>query len=179
MWNEVPNRAGVEAPSALKSAESVYYPPVICPSSFFAPKDDITSKVVETSKEIPAKVLPPSGNPSKEAEHIGFIEKEADKTKEAAHYATQPPTGPKDPFMEKEAPQKMELILATLTVPSMEELKGKSTAFSTIALAQPIKTTTKDKLVIKMKSWVFVSLFFIPKFVISSSFLISLPFSKA
>ena len=151
MWNEVPNRAGVEAPSALKSAKSVYYPPVICPSSFFAPKDDITSKVVETSKEIPAKVLPPSGNPSKEAEHIGFIEKEADKTKEAAHYATQPPTGPKDPFMEKEAPQKMELILATLTVPSMEELKGKSTAFSTIALAQPIKTTTKDKLVIRMK----------------------------
>ena len=107
--------------------------------------------MVETSKEIPAKVLPPSSNPSKEVEHIGFIEKEVDKTKEAAHYATQPPTGPKDLFMEKEAPQKMELILATLTVPSMEELKGKSTAFSTIALAQPIKTTTKDKLVIRMK----------------------------
>ena len=152
VWNEVLNQAGVEASSALRSAESVYYPPVIRLSISSVPKDDITSKVVETSKEIPAKVLPPSSNPSKEVEHIGFIEKEVDKTKEAVHYATQPPTDPKDPFMEKEAPQKMELILATLTVPSMEKLKGKSTASSTTALAQPIKTTTKDKLVIKMKS---------------------------
>ena len=131
MWNEALNQAGVEGFSALRSTKSVYYPPTIHPSSSFAPKDDNTFKVVETGKEILAKVLPTSSNSSKEAEHIGVIEKEADKTKEAAHDATQRLVNPKDPSMQKEAPQKIELILATLTVPSKEELKGKSTASST------------------------------------------------
>ena len=67
-------------------------------------------------------------------------------TKEVAHDAIQPPTALKDPSKEKEASYNMEIVLATLSIPTKEDLKGKGPASST----QPGKTP-EDKLVIKMK----------------------------
>ena len=80
----------------------------------------------------------------------GVAEKPAEVTKEAAHDALQPPTNPKDPPKENEAPHNMEIVLTTLPIPIKEDLKGKGLAPSTAATTQPSKVP-KDKLVIKMK----------------------------
>ena len=69
-----------------------------------------------------------------------------------AHNATKPPLAPKDPFFkEKKASQKMEIVLATLSMPAKEDLKGKGLESLTAAPAQSTKAPTEDKLVIKMK----------------------------
>ena len=60
------------------------------------------------------------------------------------------PNAPKEPSKEKEASQNMEIVLATLPIPSKEVLKGKGPTSTTMASTQPPKTQ-KDKLVIKMK----------------------------
>ena len=68
-----------------------------------------------------------------------------------AHDTTLLPTAPKDPSKEKQASYNMEIVLATLPIPTKEDLKGKGPTSSTAASTQPPKTP-KDKLVIKMKS---------------------------
>ena len=77
-------------------------------------------------------------------------EKPIEVTKEVAHDVILTPTDPKDPSKEKETPHNMEIILATLPIPTKEDLKGKGLASSTTTITQPSKTP-KDKLVIKMK----------------------------
>ena len=69
----------------------------------------------------------------------------------AAIAATKPPTAPKDFPKEKEASHKMEIVLATLPVPTKEDLKGKGPESSAAAPAQTTKAPAKDKLVIEMK----------------------------
>ena len=71
-------------------------------------------------------------------------------TKEVAHDAIQPPANPKDPSKEKEVSHNIEIVLATLTISTKEDLRGKGPTSSTTASTQPGKTL-KDKLVIKMK----------------------------
>ena len=151
VWNGVLNQAGVEASSALKRVESVYYPPAIWASSSSIPKADAASKEADASKDSLDKVLPSSGSPSKEAEQPEATGKTTDTTKEVAHDITQPPTAPKGPTKEKEASQAMELVLATLLMPTKEDLNGKGPTSSTTAFDQPPKTSTKDKFVIKLK----------------------------
>ena len=94
MWNEAFNQAGVEAFSALRRAERVYYPPAIHASSFANSKFDTTSKVAEVCKDNSGKVPLSFYNPSKEAEQPRLIEKEADTTKGVASDATKPPATP-------------------------------------------------------------------------------------
>jgi len=67
-----------------------------------------------------------------------------------AHDAALPPVAPKNPLKEKEAFQSMEIVLATLPIPSKEDPKGKSQVSTTVASTQPPKNP-KDKLVIKLK----------------------------
>ena len=45
----------------------------------------------------------------------------------------------------------MELVLETLHVPTKEDLKGEGPASTTIAPAQPVKDSVKDKIVLKIK----------------------------
>ena len=78
------------------------------------------------------------------------VEKPVEVTKEVAHDAILPPTDPKDLSKENEAPYNMKIILATLPIPTKEDLKGKGLASSMAAITQP-GMTPKDKLVIKMK----------------------------
>ena len=151
MWNEALNQAGVEASSTPRRVESVYYPPAICASGSSGSKADTASKEVDSGKESPAKVLPSINSPSKEAERPKVAKKEANITKEVAQDAAQPPATLKDPFKEKEAFHNMEIALATLPIPTKEDLKGKGPASSTTTSAQPAKLLAKDKLVIKMK----------------------------
>ena len=78
------------------------------------------------------------------------MKKVVDLTKEAARDAALPPVAPKDSLKEKEASQSMKIVLATLPIPSKDELQGKSQASTTAAFAQSPKKP-KGKLVIKMK----------------------------
>ena len=90
MWNEGLNQGRVEASSALRRAESVYYPPAIRASGPVSSKTDTASKVVDMGKASPANVLPSSNSLSKVAEQPGVVEKEIDTTKGLAPVATSP-----------------------------------------------------------------------------------------
>ena len=128
----------------------MYYPPAIRASGSSSSKADTTFKEADASKESLAKTLPSVQSPSKEAELPEVAEKPVEMTKEVAHDAIQPRATPKDPSKEKEASHNMEIMLATLPIPTKEDLKGKGPASSTITSTQPGKTP-KDKLIIKMK----------------------------
>ena len=88
VWNGALNQAGVEASSALRRADSVYYPFAIHASSSSDPKVETATKEADTGEESPAKVLPFSGSPFKEAEQPEVVEKEVDTTREVAHDVT-------------------------------------------------------------------------------------------
>ena len=136
--------------TASKRVENVYYPPAICSLGSSGFKVDTASKEANAGKESPAKTLPLVQSPSKETKQPKVAKKLAEVTKEVAHDAIQPQAAPKDPSKEKEASHNMEIVLATLPIPTKEDLKGKGPASSTIASTEPPKIP-KDKLVIKMK----------------------------
>ena len=133
VWNGALNQAGVEASSTFRKVESVYYLPTIHVSGSLGSMVDIASKEANDGKESPTKVLPSVNIPSKETEQPEVAEKATDITKEVAHYANLPPVVPKDPSKEKEAFHNMEIVLATLLIPTKEDLKGKGPTSSTVA----------------------------------------------
>ncbi|KAF3975244.1 hypothetical protein CMV_001494 [Castanea mollissima] len=96
------------------------------------------------------KVLPSSGHPSEEAKQYEATGKAIETTKEVAYNVAQPPIAPKEPAKEKESSQPMEIVLATLPIPTKEDVKGKGLTSTTTTPNQCPKTS-KDKLVIKMK----------------------------
>ena len=63
--------------------------------------------------------------------------------------ATKPPTVPQDPPKEKEVPSTMEIVLATLLLPTKGDLKSKDSGSSKVALSQSTKGPPKEKIVIK------------------------------
>ena len=67
VWNEALNQAGVEASSAIRRAESIYYPPTIHASRSASSKVDLASKVVEIGKDSPSEASLSPDSPSKEA----------------------------------------------------------------------------------------------------------------
>ena len=67
VWNGALNQAGVEASSAIRRAESIYYLPTIHASSSASSKVDLASKVVEIGKDSPSKASLSPDSPSKEA----------------------------------------------------------------------------------------------------------------
>ena len=94
VWNKALKQVGVKAFSALRKAESAYYPPTICASDTSSSKANIAFKEAHASKESPAKALPSVKSPSKEAELPEVAKKPAKVTKEVAHDAIQPPAIP-------------------------------------------------------------------------------------
>ena len=118
MWNEALNQVGIEAFSALRRVESVYYPSAICAPGPANSKADTSSEVVELRKGSLAKAPPSSGNQSKKTQQQGVTEKEVDTNKRVAPDATKPSTVPHDPPKEKEVPSTMEIVLATLPLPT-------------------------------------------------------------
>jgi len=80
-------------------------------------------------------VLPPPDSPSKVVEQPRVVEKEADTTKGVAPDATKPLAIPQDPPKEKEVPPRMEIVLATLLVPTKGDPKGKGQESSKAALS--------------------------------------------
>ena len=151
MWNKALNQAGVEASSAFRRAESVYYPPAIRIPGSANSKADTSSEVVEFGKGSPAKAPSSSGNLPKETQQQGVAKKEANTNKGVAPDATKPLSVPQDPPKEKEVPSTMEIVLATLPLPAQGDLKSKDSGSSKAALSQTTKGPPKVKIVIKKK----------------------------
>ena len=151
MWNETFNQAGVEASSALRKAKNVYYPPDIRASGLSGSQPEAAPKDPNLSKDIATKALPSPNNPPKEAEQAKVAEKEKDITKEVVPEATKPPAAPKDPYKDKEVSKSLEIVLATLHVPTKKDSKGKGPASTTDATAKPTKAIAKDNHPLKIK----------------------------
>ena len=151
MWSEALNWAGVEASSALRKAENVYYPPVIWAPGSLASLDDVDSNVVNPIEEDLSKDPLQSHSPKEVAEQADQTNKVKEFPKELVVEITKPSDIPKYSSKEGVGSQNMELVLATFPIPAKEDPKGKDTAPSTAATTQPTKTP-KDKIVIKMKS---------------------------
>ena len=81
MWNEALNQAKVEASSALRRVESIYYHLAIRASSSASTKADPASEVAEIGKDSPSKASLSCDSPSREAKQLGVVEKEVDTTK--------------------------------------------------------------------------------------------------
>ena len=96
VWNEAFNQARVEASSAFRRAESVYYPPTIQALSPSGSKAENAPKNPNPSKDAFAKALCSPNSSPKQAEQVGTVEKEI--VKEVAPEAPKPPAAPKDSF---------------------------------------------------------------------------------
>ena len=121
--DETLNQARVEASSALRKAENVYYPKAICSLSSNSSKVDIPSEVANPEKNGSEKALPSFGSPPKVAKQLGVNEKEAEVTKGVPADVIKPPAVPEDPTKDNET-SKMEIVLVTLPILAKGNLKG-------------------------------------------------------
>ena len=114
-------------------------------------KADTTPQDPNPSQDSLAKALPSSNSPPKEAEQVKAVEKEKDTTKRVIPEATKPPAAPKDPSKGKEVSQSLEIVLATLPIPTKEDPKGKGPTSTIATTAKPTKATKKDNPPLKIK----------------------------
>ena len=133
--NEALNQARVEASFVLRKAESVYCPLAIHASSSNNSKANTPPEVADLEKSSPNKVPPSSGSPPKVAEQLGVNGKEVEVTKGVAPNAIKPPTAPRDPTKDKEAPR-MEIVLTTLPLPAKGDPKGTNQGSSEATVSQ-------------------------------------------
>ena len=144
VWNEALNQARVEASSALRRAENLYYPLAIWASGFSGSKVETAFKDSEPSKDVPAKVLPLLNSPSKEVQQADIVENEIEMAKEVPPEVTKPPVVPKDSLKEKGTSQSREIVLATFPIPTKDDSKGKGSTSSAAALEKSAKASSKD-----------------------------------
>ena len=149
VWDDALNQARVEASFVLRKAENIYYPEAIWPPSSSSYKEDIPLQVADPEEIGFEKALPSSGSPPKVAERPGVNEKEAEVTKGVLLDATKPPAVPHDPTKDNKA-SKMEIVLATLLIPTKGDPKGTDKG-SLEVVAQQSKVPPLGKIVIKKK----------------------------
>ena len=65
VWDEALNQAGVEASSAFRRPENIYYLPTIRTSSPSSSQDDTASNVASPTEEALSKDPPPPNNPQR------------------------------------------------------------------------------------------------------------------
>ena len=94
-----------------------------------------------------------SDNPFKVVKQLGVIEKEKEKNANqgVAPDAMTPPTVTQDPSTKKEAPKKMEIVLAILPLPAKTDPASKGFEALEVASTRPNKALPKEKLVVKKK----------------------------
>ena len=148
VWAETLNRAGVEASSKIRRAENVYYPPTIRESTPTSSEADIAPEAAEAGQDSVTNAPTPLDKPAEETEHPGVSEKEKTINQETPQDVMKPPANPQAPIVGKEAPKKMELVLASLAVPIQAVTPpSQGSKASDTASQQP----SKDKLTIKLK----------------------------
>ena len=81
--------------------------------------------MVEVGKDNTANVPTSSDKPSEEAEQPRVTKKEKNTNQGVAPDAMKPPTVTKDSHVEKKAPKKMEIVLATLPLPAKADPTSK------------------------------------------------------
>ena len=94
-----------------------------------------------------------SDNPFKVVKQLGVIEKEKEKNANqgVAPDAIKPLTVTQDPSTKKEAPKKMEIVLAILPLPAKTDPASKGFEALEVASTRPYKALPKEKLVVKKK----------------------------
>ena len=95
----------------------MYYPPALQESAPASSEADIAPETAEAGQDSATNAPTPLDKPAKETEHLGVSEKEKIINQEVPQDVMKPPTDPQAPLAEKEAPEKMELVLASLAVP--------------------------------------------------------------
>ena len=107
--------------------------------------------MAEVGKDSTTNVPTSSNNPFEEAEQPEVIEKEKNANQGVANDAMKPPTTTQDPPTKKKVPKKMEIVLATLPLPTKAGPASKGPEALEVASTQPIKALPKEKIVIKKK----------------------------
>ena len=117
VWAEALNRARAEASFELNRVENVYYPPAIREFAHASSEADTAPKAAKAGQDSATNAFTPLDKPVKETEHPGVSEKEKTINQETPQDVMKPPANPQAPTVEKEAPKKMELVLASLAMP--------------------------------------------------------------
>ena len=78
---------------------------------------DTALEATEASQDNATNAPTPLNKPAEETEHPGVSEREKIIKQEVPQDVMKPPTDPQAPSVEKEAPEKMKLVLASLAVP--------------------------------------------------------------
>ena len=107
--------------------------PTIRPSSSSNSKVDPASSEVGEIQGNPPKAPPTPNTSSKVAEQVEDTTKIGDVNKEVVQGADLPLIALKDLSKEKKTSQNMELVLATLSIPSKKDLKDKTQVSTTAA----------------------------------------------
>ena len=150
VWNKALNQAWVEVSSILRKLESIYYPLAIRPSSSSGSQADPVSSEDGEIQVSPSNVPPIANTSSKGVELAEDTSGMGDANKEAVQSTELPPPISNDRPPKKRTSQGMELVLATLAIPSKEDHKDKDHKSTTAANTQ-LPKDTKEKIVIKMK----------------------------
>ena len=102
--NKALNQARVEASSALRRAESVYYPFAIQASSSLGSKADTAFKEENIGEDSPTKALPPSDSLLKEASSLGLLRMKKTQQREWLLIPPSLQLHPKTPLRRKRLP---------------------------------------------------------------------------
>ena len=117
VWVEALNQAWVKASSELKRAENVYYPPVIQESAPASSEANTTPEAAETGQGSVTNTPTPLNKPAEDTEHPRVSEKDKAINQETPQDVVKSPANPQAPAAEKEALDKMEIVLASLVMP--------------------------------------------------------------
>ena len=132
MWTKALNQAGVDAYSALRKADNVFYPSALCVAGPSSSRAEVAPKVLKSSQVAPTSTLTALTDPSKEADRASIADKDKKSVKEKASEPTKLPPAPKDSSKEKGATQGQVLVLATLPFTTKEDIKDKGAAQATV-----------------------------------------------
>ena len=123
----------------LRRAESVYYSPAIRLVSSSESKADTASSEAAEAQGSPTRAPPATNTSSEGGEQVEDTTKAGDADQGAVQGIGLAPTIPGDLPKEKETSQSMELVLATLAIPSKLDPKDKVQVPPTAADTLPPK----------------------------------------
>ncbi|KAL0008504.1 hypothetical protein SO802_010006 [Lithocarpus litseifolius] len=144
VWNGALNQAGVETSSILRKAKGAYCPPAIQECSPSGLRSVNTPEVVEVGKDSTA-IAPTS------SDKVSEVIEEEKNDQAMVLAAPELPITAHDPQVKREFQQSMEIVLASLPLPSKADPIGKGPKISETAPTEPHQAPSKEKIVIKKK----------------------------
>ena len=126
----------------------MYYPLAIRESTPANYEAYTAPRTTEASQDSVTNTPTPLDKLAEETDHLGVSEKDMTINQETTQDVMKPPADPQAPVAEKEALEKMELVLASLAVP-IQVIPLPSQGFEAFDIAS--QQLPKDKLTIKLK----------------------------